>query len=696
MPLDSDHVGISCLSFESLYLCWFPRPIHQSGKSPSILGLFRLTISQGPFSFYPQILQFSHSSIQKKYNQVMSALQKHVYRNDPQRAARLATLARKQGYVDDDGGLTLLGGLGTVSDGRISQRPALAEQARIPPTHRFSRSASPALSATSNGWHGRDDSMPPPLRPRSGLGFEAPSLGEVDNYEDMFGTDVENADATTTISNMSVEEMGSTRPQNLERRGVKSSDLYHQDELNYEESIFDDKQHFEPRHFSAGNGDDQIVEEGYTEEEESQAQASDEEHSQYDQVIEPDTVRERILEKHPEGAFINTRMTPSSKQRIIQSLVDSPSTKRTMKNMTIRGKEPKASQEKRNLSPEPLNFEGQRMPVRDHFRDMQQTKSHDPAKPVETAIRDGFHHDDKVPRNQDYQFKTIAERPFNDENEKQPGQHTADKITSTEQPLAADFARYKQQSVDGVAPHAEKTSAPEESTAYESPEAHPVRETNGDTPNGIANSNEHRHLDSSAPVDTGPHLGGKITAVENGTQTDDASAPETSQSAAEPTTKSLATKPEPRKRALELDYTPQEMSGMSYKHLKSESFDHNPSISPGTIPSDFAKGSLPAKLQYAYDLKDRDNPEVQRSTLFASLTIEQYEETGDLIIDQFSNILGRYKGARKARREAARGFEKEIAQREERVQSKSNAVEQDLIRLRRGAEDVVRGPRRGS
>jgi len=172
---------------------------------------------------------------------------------------------------------------------------------------------------------------------------------------------------------------------------------------------------------------------------------------------------------------------------------------------------------------------------------------------------------------------------------------------------------------------------------------------------------------------------------------DEVSGPETGQEMEDNPAKPQAKKPESRKRALGLDYTPEELSGMPYKLLHSESFDHIPKHGTGIIPNDIAKASLPEKLKYAQELKGREDSEAQRKAVFASLTIEQYEETGDLIIEQFSNILGRYKDARRAKREAAWEFEKEIGQREERVRGKFTAVNQDLDRLRRGAEDVVRG-----
>lgn len=153
----------------------------------------------------------------------------------------------------------------------------------------------------------------------------------------------------------------------------------------------------------------------------------------------------------------------------------------------------------------------------------------------------------------------------------------------------------------------------------------------------------------------------------------------------------VASSTQGQKREIELDYNPTQLCEMSYERLRQEDFDQSPQV---TIvkPQSVADASLPEKIQHMYDLKGHaDQLHLQRRTFFADLTIDQYEECGDLMMGKFNDIVGRIKAARQQKRTAAREFEEEIARREDRVRAKKNAVDQDLARLKKAGEDVVRG-----
>lgn len=77
-------------------------------------------------------------------------------------------------------------------------------------------------------------------------------------------------------------------------------------------------------------------------------------------------------------------------------------------------------------------------------------------------------------------------------------------------------------------------------------------------------------------------------------------------------------------------------------------------------------------------------------TLFASLTIDTYEECGDLLIERFSEIVRRLKEARQVKRKACRALEEEVALREGWVRRKRACVEGGLGRLRTTGMSVVR------
>lgn len=148
---------------------------------------------------------------------------------------------------------------------------------------------------------------------------------------------------------------------------------------------------------------------------------------------------------------------------------------------------------------------------------------------------------------------------------------------------------------------------------------------------------------------------------------------------------------ESRKRALELDYTPVELSGMTYMLLDSESFDHIPKRNTAALPANFGEASLIEKTQHAYNLRDDDDGPSRRQIIFMNLSIEQYEEAGDILLDKISDVIKRYREARRSRRMVAKELEKEVTQREALVRGKMMAVEDDLIGLRQAGQKVVQG-----
>lgn len=147
-----------------------------------------------------------------------------------------------------------------------------------------------------------------------------------------------------------------------------------------------------------------------------------------------------------------------------------------------------------------------------------------------------------------------------------------------------------------------------------------------------------------------------------------------------------------RKRDMELDYDPAQLREMAYESLRQEAFDQSPRAMAKPGVQSAADAGLPGKLQHVYDLKG-DATEVlsQRRAVFSHMTIGQYEECGDLMMEKFNDIMSRIKTIRQQKRAAAIGFEEEVAKREERVRAKKDAVDQDLARLKKAGEDVVQG-----
>ncbi|KAL8775356.1 MAG: hypothetical protein Q9209_000364 [Squamulea sp. 1 TL-2023] len=143
-----------------------------------------------------------------------------------------------------------------------------------------------------------------------------------------------------------------------------------------------------------------------------------------------------------------------------------------------------------------------------------------------------------------------------------------------------------------------------------------------------------------------------------------------------------------------LDYDIKTLKEMTFQQLADESFDsaphpakhenHKISVEDGA--------SLNEKLLYLHSLEGpRDQVQSQRQAFFSSLPIDQYEECGDLMTEAFSQIIVKFKNARQQKRGLAEEFEEEVAARQKLVERRKIAVAEDLDRLKRAGQDVVRG-----
>lgn len=128
---------------------------------------------------------------------------------------------------------------------------------------------------------------------------------------------------------------------------------------------------------------------------------------------------------------------------------------------------------------------------------------------------------------------------------------------------------------------------------------------------------------------------------------------------------------------------------MDYHQLHTESFDHVPGLVPyHGLPDP----SLPLseRLHNIYPDKTHKDKAARAKAFFASLTIDQYEECGDLLLDGFRDVMDRLRQARRQKRKAARTMEEQIAKREEWVRKKRGVCELELGRLRSAGTAVVK------
>ncbi|KAI4188782.1 MAG: hypothetical protein LQ346_005237 [Caloplaca aetnensis] len=141
-----------------------------------------------------------------------------------------------------------------------------------------------------------------------------------------------------------------------------------------------------------------------------------------------------------------------------------------------------------------------------------------------------------------------------------------------------------------------------------------------------------------------------------------------------------------------LDYDVKTLSSMSYQDLAQEPFDTGPSPTELGDPTLRDESTLKEKLLHLHSLeKPREQLQSLRQGFFSSLPIEQYEECGDLMAEQFSQIILKFKQARQQKRSIAKEFEDEVTVRQEAVEKRKMAVTKDLARLKRAGQDVVQG-----
>ncbi|KAL2012680.1 hypothetical protein VTN00DRAFT_205 [Thermoascus crustaceus] len=153
--------------------------------------------------------------------------------------------------------------------------------------------------------------------------------------------------------------------------------------------------------------------------------------------------------------------------------------------------------------------------------------------------------------------------------------------------------------------------------------------------------------------------------------------------------------PQPsKKRQFEPDYPQEVLTKKSFSDLQSEPFDFIPSFTPPEpTPAASPRPPSPKEAQTAAErvsllmtLSDQE-----RRDYLSTLSIDEWEECGDHLIEQFSTMLIKMKEARHARRRTAALFEAEIKRRHEQVQEQDGDLRKKLADMREGGLGVLRG-----
>ncbi|KAL4807101.1 extracellular mutant protein 11-domain-containing protein [Aspergillus unguis] len=155
-----------------------------------------------------------------------------------------------------------------------------------------------------------------------------------------------------------------------------------------------------------------------------------------------------------------------------------------------------------------------------------------------------------------------------------------------------------------------------------------------------------------------------------------------------------------KKRHLEPDYPPEILCTKTFTELQAEPFDKTPNpktSKPTPAPSptkekDAHSQQLPEqgqdedKISFLLRLSDQE-----RGEYFSKLSMDEWEGCGDLLIEEFSNMMIKMKDLRHARRRMAAVFEAEVKRRNDVVEEQSAEITSKFDEMRAGGAEVLRG-----
>lgn len=164
------------------------------------------------------------------------------------------------------------------------------------------------------------------------------------------------------------------------------------------------------------------------------------------------------------------------------------------------------------------------------------------------------------------------------------------------------------------------------------------------------------------------------------------------------TTQEAPPSPLPKKRHIEADYPPEVLYQKSFSDLQAEPFDYTPSPpAPSQATSTTTTTTPPPTAEEVQDTpKDRVSfalglSEEERRAYFSKLSMTEWEECGDQIIDHFTALLSKMKELRQARRKTAALFEAEIKRRHDEVEQQDSELSTKLLEMREGGIGMLRG-----
>ncbi|KAG5922769.1 hypothetical protein E4U42_005338 [Claviceps africana] len=139
-----------------------------------------------------------------------------------------------------------------------------------------------------------------------------------------------------------------------------------------------------------------------------------------------------------------------------------------------------------------------------------------------------------------------------------------------------------------------------------------------------------------------------------------------------------------KRRRQSLDYDDKVLSSMTYQDLQEEPFDVVPQLAGMLNGHDSAASKLVTRLEQFQQQGEREQLQ-----FFSHMSIEEWENAGDWFVEQFADIMGRLRQARRNKRQMVAAFEKEASEREEAIRSRTDAIDKKLFKMKQDGQRVV-------
>lgn len=144
----------------------------------------------------------------------------------------------------------------------------------------------------------------------------------------------------------------------------------------------------------------------------------------------------------------------------------------------------------------------------------------------------------------------------------------------------------------------------------------------------------------------------------------------------------------------DIDYDENQLANMSYEVLAKETWDleHHERENKQSDGLPISENDLKARFEGCLEeeVPESNTFPPNQVEFFTKLSIEQWEQTGDLFLDKFADLMKRMKASRQNKRQLVAKFERRIEEREHLVRSKSGVVEMKLNTMKKGGESVLR------